>query len=414
MMKETTAMNTAWKILVWMLALCLCAALLAGAAFAEPAAELGTGAVDDSLIYECTLPDGRLLLTGTKETDTVKKTRLVCLNPDLSVSWEYNEKEDGDCWNPYAALLEDGTIALAYRRFRSAGDDIVMKFFTQDGNPTGKEHTIPTEGESLWVSNATPASLTLERQLPEGDGSVSSQSEMEIWGWDGSLITRYFPEEINSVFFFSMYLKEEEGGVLMYGQDPSKRCAKIMKKDSLRGNALWESVLEHEYPETEDAFMFDVIGTEDGGYITLSLEYTNEPFTPKLILAKLDAEGRLQWMKKEDAGHGEKFHSMTVYDGKIVLNTTSEENRDTVKSFRWFDIQGNELGATELVMKPEDFPGLNREENGTEELIVSGLQMVPAENGLWGILYGRMQSGTAEEATEETVQDMIMVRIPVL
>ena len=399
------------KILKRCLALCLCMVMCAGTAFAEKTVELGWGGMDDSLFYECSLPDGRQLLIGEKaEADgngADQKTWLVCLNTDHSISWEYIEQEKGDCWIPCAAVLADGTIAVAYRRFRGSDDKIVAKFFTPEGEPIGKEIEISTKGESLWVHKASANFLTLERQIAV-DGQENLRSEMEIWNWDGSLVSRYSPEEMLNGFF---YIDEEEDGVLLYGEDSAKR-AKIMKKDSLQGTVLWANTLEHNLPVAEDAMLYNVVRTGDGGYVALVQEYVDAPYRMKISLVKLDREGRIQWLTGKDTDQLETFCSMIVYDGKIVLYTNlNGEEQQTVQTFRWLDMDGKELDTTELVLKAEEFPSL---QPGAGKLIIGSLQLVPLNDGLWAIVNGRMSTDPAKNEAGETLHDYIMVRIPEL
>ena len=96
-------------------ALCLCLMLLCGAACAEEMHVLGRGNWD-YLEYGCTLPDGRLVLTGEKtmnRPDHVTGAWLLCLNPDLTVSWEVvDEEENGYDSVRKAVVLPDGTIAV--------------------------------------------------------------------------------------------------------------------------------------------------------------------------------------------------------------------------------------------------------------------------------------------------------------
>lgn len=397
------------KILKRCLALCLCMVLCAGAAFAQNAVEIGRGGMDDTLFYECTLPDGRLLLIGGKNeaNDPEIKTWLVCLNTDHTISWEYIEQEAGDYLIPYAAVLEDGTIAVAYRRFRGSDDKIVAKFFTPAGDPTGRETEISTAGESLWVHNASANYLTLERQT-EADGQNDPRSEMEIWNWDGSLAARYSPEDMLNGFF---YIDEEEDGVLLYGEDSAK-CAKIMKKDSMQGTVLWENVLEHDLPGAEDAMLCNAVRTGDGGYVALVQERISAPYRMRISLVKIDREGRVQWVTGKDTEELETFCSMAVYDGKIVLYTNlNGEAQQAVQTFRWLDMDGKELGTTELSLKVNEFPSL---QPGAGKLIIGSLQMVSLNDGLWAIVNGRMSANPAQNETGETIHDYIMVRIPEL
>ena len=95
------------------LALCLCLALLAGTACAEEMKSICSGL--DYLYYSCTLADGRLLLTGVKNRTTSDYydpvAWVVCLNPDGTVSWEFDDQgADGYSSVVQAAALRDGTV----------------------------------------------------------------------------------------------------------------------------------------------------------------------------------------------------------------------------------------------------------------------------------------------------------------
>ena len=65
------------------LLLCLCAVMLTGSALAEDVADI-SGEGFDCMYYKCTLPDGRVILTGWKGTVgnyMDSRARILCLNP---------------------------------------------------------------------------------------------------------------------------------------------------------------------------------------------------------------------------------------------------------------------------------------------------------------------------------------------
>ena len=69
--------------IIRILLLCLCAALLAGTAAAEGAADLSDGVYID-LKYSDTLPAGRVLLAGyVDRTGKNAEPKLLCLNTDM-------------------------------------------------------------------------------------------------------------------------------------------------------------------------------------------------------------------------------------------------------------------------------------------------------------------------------------------
>ena len=76
------------------LLLCLCAVLLTGSALAEDVADI-SGEGFDCMYYKCTLPDGRVILTGCKGTVgnyIDSRARILCLNPDMTVSWDKRQR----------------------------------------------------------------------------------------------------------------------------------------------------------------------------------------------------------------------------------------------------------------------------------------------------------------------------------
>ena len=139
--------------------LCLCVVLMFGTACAEGIRELCSGF--DRLYYCCTLPDGRVLLTGMKNRTTGDYydpvAWVLCLNPDGTVSWEFDDRgANGYSSVVQAAALRDGTIAVVFedRQLPDREDRITIRFFTKDGQLTGKELPIPA---NCVTFRATPS-----------------------------------------------------------------------------------------------------------------------------------------------------------------------------------------------------------------------------------------------------------------
>ncbi|MBR3429860.1 MAG: hypothetical protein IKG87_07170 [Clostridia bacterium] len=79
--------------------LCICLLVLCSCAFAENTVNF-SGPGYDALQYACTLPDGRMIFTGyrgAKGNYQESRARLLCLNPDKTVSWEYFDPSEGQC-----------------------------------------------------------------------------------------------------------------------------------------------------------------------------------------------------------------------------------------------------------------------------------------------------------------------------
>ena len=402
-------------------ALCLCVILTVCHARAEEApVQIRAGSYDDSLYYAGTLPDGGILLNGVKSTEYdggELKANLLCLNADRTLRWEYTYEGKGDCNAPYATVLKDGRIAQAYRRFRNDGDDIVVHFLTADGQPDGDELLISTGGESLWPHSATPSYLTLERQLTE-DGVTSVESEIEIRDWDGNVINVFRTKSGDGGFY---YFSEEDDGLLLYGQDTEEQ-PKILKKESAEGKTLWETVLPKQMKDADQALIYDVVRTDDGGYAAFVREYKVEPYTEETFLVKLDKDGQIKWTKKEYAENGKCWGSIVSYNGKIACHVWSlyvYDEINTPQVFRWFDLDGNDLGETKLTLKIEDYPTLQKilagEEGKGKIPVIEGFNLIPMKDGLWALAYGGLQKeGNRDAVGDENGDETILVRIPEL
>lgn len=392
------------KNLIRILALCLCAVLLAGTACADNVTELCKGE-NETLYYDCTLPDGRLLLSGRKwfdENDGTAQVWLVCLNTDRTMSWEYISPVRDDCQYIQSVLLKDGRIALTYSRYYNDEDTIAVFFFTQDGQPTGKELAVPAEGRMTWTHQATPSFLMLEREA-DVEGLDYVESEIEVLDWDGNEVDRFNTYEAGGGYY---HVLEEDDGLLLYGQDPEK-YAKILKKDGMPGNVIWETRVDFVFPDTTRSHMINAMKCGDGGYVAWIREYVDEPYTERIVTAKFDGQGKPQWFSKEYAEKGEQYYVMTLYNDRIVMRYAPQiewyPGTDKPMTFRWFDKDGKELGTTELSLNPDDYPALQQaladdENGGVLVPSIEGIQLISMPDGLWGLVNIFIQEGDDPEA----------------
>ena len=146
--------------------LVLCFILCCSAAMAENGMNLGADG-NDWLTYACTLPDGRLLFTGSRATPgnyQDSRARLLCLNPDLSVSWEYWDPAEGKAHFSGAALLPDGTIGIIYTNAPyQETEAIEIRKFTMEGKQIGEAVDIFQNGKtSSLVDSITSACIQLD------------------------------------------------------------------------------------------------------------------------------------------------------------------------------------------------------------------------------------------------------------
>ena len=102
------------RILKKALLLGLCLALLAGSALAAEVVDISSEGYD-CIGYDLTLPDGRLIFTGChgKPGNYMdQKARILCLNPDRTVSWEYIHPAEGSWDFCGMILMKDGTLCV--------------------------------------------------------------------------------------------------------------------------------------------------------------------------------------------------------------------------------------------------------------------------------------------------------------
>ena len=335
------------------LALCLCAALLCGAACAEEIRTICTGL--EELYYRCTLPDGRVLMTGSKiRPDPAsyddKAAWVVCLNPDRTVCWEYADQgENAYSSAVQAAALRDGTIAAVFedRQLLDRENRIAVRFFTQDGQPTGKEFPIPAD-RVTW--RATPSWLMMCSWKPE-----ERMDETILIDWGGNELLRYDGLILPDGYGFAVGNTDE---LVLYGQDTMENShAKILKLDGLTDSVLWETTLDWQLSDTEGSTIDSCVRTDDGGYLAMVGEA--RPETDEngnrwtSFLVKLDKEGRVLWTSREIFEKYKILGSrMYFLNGKLLLSCASETGGDPGSIapwvFLWLDGDGNELGMTEV------------------------------------------------------------------
>lgn len=383
-----------------------------------------------TMSYACTLQDGRLLMTGTEMEEGpnveyyIWKARLLCLNPDGTVSWEYTgpeEKFDGQLWFDNAATLTDGTIAVVHSEFlRCEPDDIVtVQFFTPDGKRIDKgTETFKFTG-NIAGCMPQPSFLMVERRDSEGKSTGT-----EVMDWDGNLITRYMEDQ---------FFNEDPNGwmpgdeLVIYGHPRTDETrAKIVKMDGLTDKVLWEKTLDYQWPDTDGgAGLSDVVKTGDNGYAALLREHkygaTEDDDITRYAVVKFDASGNIQWIRKADfQNNGIIECNLYMHDGKIVLLCDTMGEVDSPCTARWFDEEGNSLGTTELEIKPEYFAVLSRmtepKNKETPRLLsIAQFDLISRPDGLWALVRGCLNDYYRSENELGPVDgsdDTIMIRIP--
>ena len=408
------------------LALCLCVMMLCGAACAEGIVSVCSGL--EYLYYNCTLPDGRVLLAGAKNRPGVEYYEnydpvawVVCLNPDRTVSWEFADTgENGYVSAIQAAALQDGTVAVVFedRQLLDRPDRTTVRFFTQDGQLTGREFGLSTE--------QVPIKATSSWLMLDGWKAEERMNETILTDWGGNEFLRYDGLILPGGYGYTVTNTDE---LVFYGQDTMEHPhAKLLKLDGLTDKVLWETTLDWQLPDTEEGRIADCVRTDDGGYLAWVEEAgpvrEDEWVKWKPFLVKFDAEGRVLWTNREIF---EKYEilgdRMYFYHGKLILSCASETDGDPGSIapwvFLWLDGDGNELGTTEVKLDVGDFgmisDAVGPAGDGTQwEPFADVLGMIPMADGLWALgagcvmlMNGEDYAGTLTEADES-----FLVRIP--
>ncbi|MBR6443516.1 MAG: hypothetical protein IKS46_07505 [Clostridia bacterium] len=345
----------------------LCLALLAGSAWAEEEQSQIAGDDHAMVSYILDLPDGRMLfhkrILDDKWSEVLADT-LLCVNADRTLSWEYVEtdKEAGYPWQ--GVVRPDGTIAVLF--LKEIGDEdtdpalwddrLTLKYFTQEGEMTGNIIELPQHNAGCEVIG--PDFFVL--RYWEND-----EAFYDTMDWDGNLL-----EHSGDAVWYSRL--EDKDGLLLYGEEQVENGrAVIMKKAGVAGELLWKTVLDFQWEMADQASVTRLVKTSDGGYAAILREREVNGFYDyqwRIALVKLDADGAVQWTNRDLFGALEESDSYSVelaaQDGKIVVCSAAEGTKwyqlEAPRVFRWVDEGGRDLGRTELVVKPEDFPEMKK------------------------------------------------------
>ena len=397
------------------LALCLGLALLAGAACAENMKVLSSGA-EDWLNYECTLPDGRILLTGGKMEngkDGNFVPWIVCLNADRTTSWELiDRQQDGSAAAGRAAVLKDGTIAINVGEHTESE---VIKFYTRDGDQAREDLVLsPTT-----IVEAAEANYLMLTGVEDGNEStvLIDYEGKELFRYDGVCLPNGYGFKVKG-----------EADPVVYGTNAATDgSARIMKLNGMENKAVWETVLDFQLEDTDTAALCEAVKTNDGGYAAWLREscFTKgeNGYEDVDILVKFDAEGKVQWMnsesfKKDDQNIGKVF----AYKGKIAVLCISREedaydmNRPQV--IRWFGDEGTERGTTELKLNPEELNTLKEyltpKDPGTTRIpSIYEMQLIPMEDGVWALVSCGVWENEGEENADSIFEshELVMVKV---
>ena len=372
--------------------LCLCAALLCSAAFAETVDMLNTEN-REYFLDSCRLPDGSWVFAGWqgkgKNTDEIRG-RILLMNPDRTMKEYLDEKIESFS---DVVLTKDNTLAALHE----GG----VKFLTAAGEPVG-ELPLPAEG---WLYETAFGVL-------RGQRSDAEHIEYaELLDWDGSVLFRINEPETMWAGRRRIY---DEDGLVLCGQaagDPATAPAKVMKID-LQGNTVWETIL----PRLMDEKIFsDAVAetkTGDGGYLIVQYDCTAMPeegnMQGAVALTKLDAKGETVSV----CGGSMETSLVAEYNGKYVAgdNLYDTEKEQGYVRYRWYDSEGNDPETTEYYFREEDIPPFVNRENPNW----FAEKLVPMADGLWQWITFWETDDPEDEDPAYVCQDSILVRVPEL
>ena len=391
------------------LLLCLCLAMLAGSALA--ANEMMDISSDgyDSIGYAYTLPDGRLIFTGCHGEPgnyMDSRARILCLNPDRTVSWEYIHPAKGSWDFGGVVLMKDGTLCvrLSNTPYQQTVEEKLV-FFTQDGQLTGREIPLEVKDKADTFVRYGICDFGIYTYCFSDD---DAKTYTEYADWDGNVLFR-----LNGRGPIAVENRiQEEDGLVMFGSEPGRQAAaKILKMD-WQGNTVWETTVPFMNEVNNGALLRYGMKTSDGGYLAMLLERPidlSQKWTEALV--KFSSTGRILWQKTEsfDRLPASQFFSMTEYNGKYVVQFEDKERFGSLKMpirFLWFDGDGNELGLTELKVRKEELP---RQEKSKKPQFDGG-SMFAMGNELWGDFWSENDNDNHEKRMAS--MDCLLMRIP--
>lgn len=319
--------------------------LLAIPAFAEERIDLSTEGCDQ-LYGHITLPDGRVVFSGSaavKGNYQDSRARLLCLNPDGSVAWEYIHPATGRCSFGNLQLLPEGVLGVIMDNSpkQKTQQKMILKF-TLDGHPIGEPIDIFTE--HIASCDSTPNCIQFS--VIPGDAQSYYRYFMD---WDGNIL---FQMHSDSTVGGGIGLLPTEDSILLTGTEvgyPSP--AKVVKLD-LFGSVVWETVLPTHLPDG-DASLENAIPTEDGGCIAWLMESGGDLLSDKMqyyrAIIRLDKNGCILWQTQvtPDMFDSSRCNALAIYQDKIVVAMPSSNyNGEEPYYYLWFDMNGAYLGKT--------------------------------------------------------------------
>ena len=381
----------------------MCLIICCSVALAEESMNLGAEG-NDEMKYAFTLPDRRMLFVGSRGEPgnyQESRARLLCLNLDRTVSWEYLDSATGNARYNGAAFLPDGTIGVVYTNSPlQRSEAIEIRKFSINGVPIGESIDIFNHGEASDLVNAITPYCILKKIFSE-DG----KEQRGFLDWNGNLMFSFGRKETIGPY----KVLATDGALVLAGCEVGTASnAKIMKVD-LAGNMIWETVLPMMMVNGARAWIDQCVETADGGFLAWVIESDANSDQWAHALVRFDANGRILWQNKESFDNTPvigcadliEYRNMSVM---LVRNETHSIAAPSV--YLWFDENGKKIGQTELLIPREDAKPLSNEDN--VEVIPHGMLIM--EDGLWTLYDIRIENAVILKEMDSV--DDILYKVP--
>ena len=364
--------------------------ILAGSfAGAEPTVIIGSG-LFDTMGFIGTLPDGRMIFFGTTGENRIH--RLLCLEPEGTVSWELKSFTD-DMYAP--VITEDGTIAIP-------GKDKIV-FCSAEGKITGKEIPFATD-EGIWYELTSRGMMKYCR----AEDAIKS---VEFIDWEGQTL---FSLDSGRVVRGAGMIADRDG-LIMAGLAPGTDRDEEMKvvRVDWQGKILWERPLPR-WKNYDLNYLRQAKVTSDGCILVLYTQviYSFPERKSYTQLIKIGADTEILWTKEAvlDGEKGRKFTDVAEYDGKYVIacGLEKQELHSATQTYLWLDADGNELGTVRQSIRQTDIPGLE----DVKKIQYLDHYLVSSGENLWLVLTAFAEYPDIGETRNSVKQ--VLLRIPVL
>ena len=353
----------------------------------------------DDFLTPYALPDGRIILSGNageNGNNQNKKARLVCLNTDGTVAWDYSHPAEGICNFSNVHLLPDGQLGVVFTNSQDQTTvEAAIYKFSLDGEVLTGPISIFTE--NMFMQSSTDACITYLVSSPDGQNSC-----YHFFDWDGRFLFQLPAESIMGGGFQTL---SADDGVLLIGNETGfPALGKLMKLD-LTGNVVWSQTLEPSLPNANHAKLSQVFPLKDGGFAVTLYEkvYSSDSSRPSATegyLLRFDKDGTMLW--KTAIQHGGIRDVMMTdcmeYSNYLVAAADPTFASEKVWKYDWFDLNsGALLKSTEQAIP--------------DGITTFGGDFVVLDNGLWICRYFRQN---IENDVKDSLNsgDMIMMKVP--